>query len=69
LFVFCFAENEVDIEALLCLTEDNIQDLIPKIGLRAKFNNKLNEYKKLYNQETNDTQVGLHGYFVIEFNF
>jgi hypothetical protein len=41
----------------MCLNEDMIKELIPKIGIRAKFMAKLNELKK--NMGDLEMQVGL----------
>lgn len=45
--IYCFVEQEIDLEALLCLNEDNLKDLIPKIGPRMKFYAKLKRHQEL----------------------
>ncbi|CAI6370794.1 unnamed protein product [Macrosiphum euphorbiae] len=41
-----FKDEEIDKEAFLSLTEDMIKELIPKIGKRAKFVQKLEQFKR-----------------------
>lgn len=45
-------ENEVDFDALMCMSNDDIKELVPTIGLRAKLKNKLSEYRQIYNIST-----------------
>lgn len=46
--VFCvlFPEEEIDEGAFRCLKYDMIKELIPKVGKRAKFVQKYEEYKE-----------------------
>lgn len=46
MFSFCFSEEEIDEGAFRCLKYDMIKELIPKVGKRAKFVQKYEEYKE-----------------------
>eukprot|EP01084_Bolivina_argentea_P132318 233514_1 len=50
-----FTQNNVHDEALLCLEKDDVKDLIPKIGDRARFMNWLNVYKNKNTNEMKET--------------
>ncbi|KAB0804375.1 hypothetical protein PPYR_01345 [Photinus pyralis] len=47
--VAVFAEQDIDEDALLCLDFDSLKELIPKIGPRVKFSNRLKQYQNVIN--------------------
>eukprot|EP01083_Nonionella_stella_P023894 66100_1 len=49
-----FKENEVNDEALCCLQKDDVKELIPKIGDRARFMKWLSEYNLSTPQPPNE---------------
>ncbi|KAK7940372.1 hypothetical protein WMY93_003698 [Mugilogobius chulae] len=48
-----FKDEEVDKESLLCLGENDIKELIPKAGPRARFSKRLRELKNEFQTEEN----------------
>lgn len=43
--IYCFLEQEIDYEALICLEAKDLIELLPKAWPRAKFNKKLEALK------------------------
>lgn len=69
--IYCFVEQEIDLEALLCLNENNLKEIIPKIGPRMKFFSKLNRHQELaslpivISDECIDTVSNLFKLFIV----
>ncbi|KAM4531393.1 nuclear GTPase SLIP-GC-like [Odontesthes bonariensis] len=51
-----FKEQDIDKESLYCLNDRDIDDLIPKVGPRARFKKKLEELKQEEQNADQDTQ-------------
>ncbi|KAM4531752.1 nuclear GTPase SLIP-GC-like isoform 2-T2 [Odontesthes bonariensis] len=51
-----FKEQEIDKESLYCLNDRDIDNLIPKVGPRARFKKKLEELKQEEQNANQDTQ-------------